>query len=639
MSKKIEENEEVIRFMGRSLEDTPTRPYTLSEENRSVQVVISSTTPVLEFDRSFDDVIPTVILPEGIETPRIGQVPLLDCHDRMSTESQIGSVRNMKAEGDEFVGDAFFASDDKSERVFSLVKDGHLTDYSISARILDGFILEEGETKTINNRSFTGPIKIVTKSSVSEVSSCPIGADSNAKNRSKKDGHKMAEAIEKKPETPAIVAPVVVDQEAVRSEAITAERSRVAEVESLCRGLKMDDKFISEVKALDVTEVKERALKVIAKQNEEIQVNTPHVTKVAEPLEKFRTAAGDALMMRVGKLDKDVSAERQAIAREVGSYSLLEICRTLLAKRNIQHDHSQHGIISRAISSSDFPILMGNIANKTLLQGFEESAETYTQWADTSGNIRDFKTQTRARAGELGGMQEIIEGEATPYAGRSEQSEEFNLRTFSEGFTLGRKAIINDDLGEMTDAFEEFGKDVRQLYGDLAYDELFANANMGDGNPLFDATHANLGTQGIISETTIGEAIRLMKLQKDIGGRRRLNIRGKYILSSVKNEGAVETFFKSDQFVTGSADATRTNIYAGQFTRIYEPRLDDNDSGDPWFMLGPDKTIQLSFLNGNQSPFMEQMKDFDTDGVKWRVRADVGAKAVKWEGMVRNLGA
>jgi hypothetical protein len=548
----------------------------------------------------------------------------------------------MKAEGDEFVGDAFFGTDEKSNRVFSLVKDGHLTDYSISARILEGFIMEEGETTTYNDRSFTGPMKVVTRSSVSEVSSCPIGADSNAKNRSKKEGHIMAEDNKKKtPEAP-VVAPAV-DTEAIArqaaEQAVEVERSRVAEVDSLCRGLGMKDEFIAEVKALPLAEVKDRALKVIAEQNKEVQVNTPKLSKMVDPADKFRAAAEDAILLRTGMLDKDVSKERQSVAREVASFSLIEICRKLLDNKSIPHDFTQHGIVSRAISTSDFPILMGNIANKTLLGSYETAEETYTQWCDTSGNIRDFKTQTRARAGELGGMQEIIEGEGTPYAARSEQKEEFNLRTFSEGFTLGRKAIINDDLGEMLDAFEQFGLDVRQLYGDLAYDELFANANMGDGNPLFDATHANIGTQGIISETTIGEAVKLMKLQKDIGGRRRLNIRGKYILSSVKNEGAVETFFKSDQFVTGSADATRTNIYAGQFTRIYEPRLDDNDSGDPWFMLGPNKTIQLSFLNGNQAPFMESVKDFDTDGVKWRVRADVGAKAVKWEGMVRNLGA
>ena len=41
---------------------------------------------------------PSTLNTEGIEIPKNRQVPLLDCHDRSSTDNQIGSVINMRVE-------------------------------------------------------------------------------------------------------------------------------------------------------------------------------------------------------------------------------------------------------------------------------------------------------------------------------------------------------------------------------------------------------------------------------------------------------------------------------------------------------------------------------------------------------------
>ena len=639
----------IYRFLERPLvEDKPQAPSTLNTEERSVDIIISTDQPIVEYDLRTDSFIPTVIIPEGIEIPKNRQVPLLDCHDRSSTDNQIGSVRNMRVENNGLVGTAYFAKDTKSERVFTLVQGGHLTDYSIGASIREVAYLEEGEVEEIHGRKYQGPLKLITKSGVMEVSSCPIGADDNAKNRSKQEieeRQNMSE-IERKEEAP-VEAPVErtveVDTEAISREAaeqaVKAERARVAEVEGLCRDLGMDEKFQEEVKDLDLDSVKERALKVIAEQNKVVNVNKPHI-QVVDAADKYRAGIADAFALRTGLLGKEVSAERKEIAREMAGYTLTEVCREFLKQSGHNYRGNQMEIIGRALSTSDFSNVLGNLGHKSLLESFDKADETYSIWCDTSGSLSNFQVHSKVRAGELGDMTQIAEGESVRYGSRTDQKETISLDTYAQGYKLTRQAIINDDLSELTDAFAEMGEAVQRLYGDTAYNILTLNGNMGDGNPLFDAAHSNLGTQGIISETTIGEAIKLMKLQKDIGGKRRLNIRPQYLLSSVKNEAEAEVFFNSQMFQSADTAGTRANIYSGRFERIYEPRLDDYDNGDPWFLLGAKgKTVKMFFLNGQSAPFMEQEKDFDTDCVKWKVRADVAAMAVRWEGMVKNTGA
>ena len=167
-----------------------------------------------------------------------------------------------------------------------------------------------------------------------------------------------------------------------------------------------------------------------------------------------------------------------------------------------------------------------------------------------------------------------------------------------------------------------------------------ANSAMGDGTALFHANHGNLGTGAVISETTAAEAIKLMGLQKDLKGKRRLNISPQFFIAPKSVEGNAEIFFNSGQFAGDNKAATRSNPYAGtKFTRVYEARLDDN-STTAWYMAArKGKTVKVFFLNGQKAPYMETKQGWSVDGVEFKVRIDAGAKAMDWKGLVKNAGA
>ena len=191
----------------------------------------------------------------------------------------------------------------------------------------------------------------------------------------------------------------------------------------------------------------------------------------------------------------------------------------------------------------------------------------------------------------------------------------------------------------MTDVPFVHGEAWSRKVGDIAFAVLIANAAMGDGKALFHADHKNLGTAGVISEITMAQMIKLMKLQKDIGGKRRLNIQPRYLLAPVALEGSAEVFFGSNQFAGTDEGATRSNPYAGsRFERVYEPRLDD-DSATAFYLLGDkNKTVKVFFLNGQQLPYLETRQGWTQDGVEYKVRGDAGAKAIDWKAMGKNAG-
>ena len=65
-----------------------------------------------------------------------------------------------------------------------------------------------------------------------------------------------------------------------------------------------------------------------------------------------------------------------------------------------------------------------------------------------------------------------------------------------------------------------------------------------------------------------------------------------------------------------------------------------NSTATGWYVLGPKgKTVKMFFLNGQKTPFFERQDMFKVDGATWKVRMEAVAKAMLWQGMVKNAGA
>lgn len=155
------------------------RAETIDAETRSVRTVISTETPIPMMDWDRWEMVPEVLRADGAILP--AQVPFLDNHQRYSVNDQIGSVREIEKSDREIVGRLHFAS--AAQREWDMVREGHVTDVSAGYQVIERTYIPKGQKQTVGGREYSGPVSVVTKWRLREVSLTPIGADEQAKLR------------------------------------------------------------------------------------------------------------------------------------------------------------------------------------------------------------------------------------------------------------------------------------------------------------------------------------------------------------------------------------------------------------------------------------------------------------------------
>jgi hypothetical protein len=159
------------------------RAKTFNEEGRTVEAVISTEQPVLMVDWERMDYVPEILLSSGVEFPKSRQIPFLDSHRRSSVTDQLGSARNITVGDGRVTATLMFSKARQGEEALAAVRDGHVTDVSVGYEVLKRTYIEKGKKKTIGGREYAGPVNVVTKWRLREVSLTPIGADDQAKLR------------------------------------------------------------------------------------------------------------------------------------------------------------------------------------------------------------------------------------------------------------------------------------------------------------------------------------------------------------------------------------------------------------------------------------------------------------------------
>ncbi|MFA7254133.1 MAG: Mu-like prophage major head subunit gpT family protein [Patescibacteria group bacterium] len=162
------------------------RAATINEEERSVEAVISTDTPVEVWDWRRGELIDEVLLAPAARMPT--QMPMLANHDRWSLDSVLGSIRNIRVEGGNVIGRLFFARDDAdADKAWNKVRQGHIIDVSVGYRVNEAVEIAAGQTATVAGKTYTAAanraMRIATAWTPKEGSLVPIGADQAAKIR------------------------------------------------------------------------------------------------------------------------------------------------------------------------------------------------------------------------------------------------------------------------------------------------------------------------------------------------------------------------------------------------------------------------------------------------------------------------
>ncbi|EOI1389896.1 ClpP-like prohead protease/major capsid protein fusion protein [Klebsiella oxytoca] len=338
-----------------------------------------------------------------------------------------------------------------------------------------------------------------------------------------------------------------------------------------------------------------------------------------------------ALMARAGY-------ENQERDNVYNGMTLREYARMALTERGIgvsSYNPMQMVGLALTHSTSDFGNILLDVANKALLQGWDEAAETFDLWTK-KGQLSDFKTAHRVGMGGFNSLRKVREGAEYKYVTTGDKGETIALATYGEIFSITRQAIINDDLNALTDVPAKMGRAAKATIGDLVYAILLDNPKLSDGKPLFHADHKNLSS-GSISVSSIDDARKLMRLQKE--GERSLNIRPAYMLVPVGLETLANQTIKSASVKGADINSGINNPIQNFAEVISEPRLDDKDP-NAWYLAaakGTD-TIEVAYLNGVDTPYIDQQEGFNTDGIATKVRIDAGVAPLDFRGLTKSSG-
>ncbi|ACD15589.1 prohead protease/major capsid protein fusion protein [Paraburkholderia phytofirmans] len=658
---------------------------TVDAQNRTVDVTWTAGAQVQRYDwmrdRTYMEELSTD--PGAVRMDRLqsGNAPVLNDHDRWGgLDSVLGVVSSASLDSASSTGQAQlrFSSRDAVQPYFQDVQDGILRNISFGYRTYRYDMIapgQEGNDQWIYRATDWEPY---------EISLVSIPADPNATVRNaggspdqrffpcefversagassvgaRASQHNQGAVMpgENEPQTPANPsgpdtseaarnAAAAAQSEAARNEGAAAERQRMMDLRTAVRASVLDNQdellngFIERGVTVDAARAEILRLQA-ERSNANPQRGASNIVTVTDETDVRRAAMTDAVMHRVNPRQ-----ELNDAARQYRGMTLREMCREGLEAVGVD----TRGMELRQLAgmalgltragyntTSDLPIVFGNVINRTLRDAYSAAPRSFTSWA-RQGTLTDFRPATRVMVDGALKLEKVNESGEYKYGKLVDGGEVIQLGSYGKIINFTRQMIINDDLSALQRVPTYFGRSAANLESDVVYGALTGNAAMSDGKSLFHAQHGNLGAGGAISIDTLSAGRTAMRTQKSPGDGTPLNGAPKFLLVPAALETTAGQM-TSNQYVPNQAN--QQNPFYSTLTPVVEPRL-DAISTTSWYLAADPAaidTIEYCYLEGEQGLYTEQDLDFDVDGLKVKARLDFAAKAIDWRGLFKNPG-
>lgn len=665
----------------------------VDQESRTFDVTFATPTPVLRYSWFREEYYNEVLDMNGADLSLAGErgLPFLDNHSSWGSvrDNTLGRARNIRREGDTYVATITLSSRSNLDDLWDDIRNGIVADISFGYSVdkLERMDKKEGE----QYRTY-----MVRKWTAKEISLVNIPADPRAGVRSEDGSEDMdlvalyaeqnrqnqnnvnsnPEYIMKREQIIAMLAKrgITVDanisDEALNAEleralnpegpdpkavqtAIEAERKRSSDITAAVRSAKLStefaEKLISEGKSID--EARAAIIEEFAKQDPNAGTRSTVVVGEDREATMRRSATEAALVMRESPelvrgdkspYDKDVITE----AHKMRGETLLDLAKASL----IRGGHDIEGlnkveIVGRAFTSStsDFPVLLEGANRTVLLASYEAQADTWRRFCAT-GSVSDFREHKRLRMGTFSDLERLNEnGEYKNKKITDADYEKVSIDTKGNMINVSRKMIINDDLGGFLKLAGMLGRAAARSIENDVFATLKLNGGMGpklvDGKTLFHADHGNIATAAGAPTVDIIDKMRQQMAQfQDKDKNDFLDIRPALALAPLAL-GSTLRLLNQAQYEPTAQMFEKPNIVAGLFRDVIDtPRL----TGNPWYVFADpseEPVLEVNFLNGVQTPYMESEEGFTVDGIRWKIRMDYGIGAVGFRGAIRNAGA
>jgi hypothetical protein len=447
---------------------------------------------------------------------------------------------------------------------------------------------------------------------------------------------------------------------AARDEAVKAERLRASTIRAIATGpFKVEESFLAALidEGVSVDTARERIMTKLDaeyRKHPTVPINPPGTFGGQDEVDKRREGMEAALLLRGSPR---ASREMVDKGREFAGLTLVDMARECLSAAGVKtrgmdrHEIARVALQGRngaseyfegSMTTSDFPNILANVANKTLRQAYDAAPRTFVPFC-RQVTAADFKPVNRIQLSDIAALQKTNEnGEFVRiYLGDSKES--YALTTWGGIVPITRKVVLNDDLQALTRIPAGLGIAAATLESDTVWAVITANANMADGVPLFHATHKNLtGTNALAAVANITAARKAMRKQTAPKGTI-LNLIPKFLIIPAALEG-IAVQITNPINLAATASSADVPAFVRAMVPIVEPRLDAVATyGDTnWYTAADPSsidTIEYCYLEGQQGVYIETRQGFEVDGVEIKARLDFAAAAIDHRGLQKNTAA
>lgn len=576
--------------------------------------------------------------------------------------------------------------DPEADRVLRKIADGIIQNVSVAYRVYKMQKVEDGETEI--------PVYRAVDWEPYEISAVAMGADDGAgfrsaggnkgrqpdtntcefirgeaphKEQSKEQS--MAEKQTNDPkasETEAARSAEAIAAEAIAAEGATKERERGMAIRKLIQraGLEMAmaDKMVADNVSVD--KAREMVLEELATRSEKTPTRGEQRVEAGEDEQDKRRRGQQAWLIErsgMGDIIREAKkhprlGERFAqVSLDGGEFrgmSLLEIARDYLERGGVRtNGMDRMTLAGRAFThrtgsmqtTSDFAVLLETTMHKMLLGAYAVTPDTWSRFCRRD-TVPDFRPSNRYRLGSFGSLDTLNEhGEFKRKVAPDGVGFEIETETKGNTVAITRKTIVNDDMGALADLAKAFGRAggltlEKEVYALLA-ENSGLGPTMGDSNPFFHATRANVNATGSALSVAGLDADRVvMGSQKDPSNNEYLSIRPAVLVVPLGLGGDARVI-NDAQYDTATSKLNVPNKVRGLFRDIVDtPRL---SSTRRYLFADPNDvaTIVVAFLEGqDEAPVLESRAGWDVDGTEWKVRLDALAQVFDPKGAVTNAG-
>jgi hypothetical protein len=574
--------------------------------------------------------------------------PIRFGHDPLSG---VGHTDAIRVEQGQLIASGVVSRDTPAAReVVVSSKNGFPWQASVGASVEEFEFIRENQVVHVNGRDYSGPLNVVRKASLGEISFVDLGADGGTSAQVAAqsqpqvgDNHvnETSNTIDAEPtEAPALAVNAASLVGDIRAQA-ASETKRITAIRKLCAG-RCDDIEAEAIEHGWSTERTELAvLRASRPQGPAIHAASDNATpRILEA----------ALCMRTGlRVDDQYDGQTLELAERYSKRGFRWCAERICAMhgRSIDADPGTTEWIRAAFSTSELSGIVGNVANKALQAAFQAAASIADRISATRSHT-NFHAHTVYSLVLSGELQPVAPDGELKHLSLGEESRTRQVSTRGALLSVTRTDLVNDELGALTENAAALGRKAVHSREKALFTLLNATAA---GASFFTTARKNYfeGASTNLSSDSLTTAVRLFRDQTGPDGDPIL-VEPRLLLIPTNLEQTAKELMNS-QFILGptSAKTPAVNVWQGSFTPLTSPWLSNANltgaSTTAWYLFADPSDVpvlEVAYLNGQQTPTVEFF-GLDTDpkvlGVTWRVFWDFGVALAEYRAGVKSKGA